>query len=171
MVRRDLVRIPAHAFPPSYRLTWYERGDERAWTSIHEDAEKLLDIKPNLFREQFGADDVQLARRQCYIRDEAGQAAGTASAWVPEKEFDAAWGRVHWVAIVPRCQGQGLAKPLMTAVLQRLKELGHARAYLTTSTARIPALRLYQAFGFKPDVRNEEDRAAWESIRDALERR
>lgn len=172
MFRRDLERIPAFAFPAPYSLSWYQPGDERAWTRIHEEAEKLLTVTPELFRQQFGRDEALLARRQCYIRDAHGNAAGTASAWIPEKTLDSDWGRVHWVAIVPRCQGQGLAKPLMTAVLLRLKELGHTRAYLTTSTGRIPALRLYKkVFGFEPDIRGEADIQAWDSIRDELERR
>jgi ribosomal protein S18 acetylase RimI-like enzyme len=73
-------------------------------------------------------------------------------------------GRVHWVAILPAFQGRGLAKPLLTAVCLRLRELGHTSAYLSTSAARIPALNLYRQFGFAPVIRDEMERAVWQEI-------
>jgi GNAT superfamily N-acetyltransferase len=52
------------------------------------------------------------------------------------------------VAILPDYQGRGLSKPLLSQALRRLWELGHTRAYLTTSAERMVALRLYERFGF-----------------------
>jgi GNAT superfamily N-acetyltransferase len=74
------------------------------------------------------------------------------------------YGRVHWVAIVPEWQRHGLAKPLLTVVCQRLQELGHERAYLTTAPERIPAINLYLSFGFVPEVRSDEALRAWKEI-------
>ncbi len=54
---------------------------------------------------------------------------------------------MHWVAIAADHQGQGLSKPLLSAVLRRLVELGHTKAYLTTSTERPVALALYRLLG------------------------
>ena len=65
-------------------------------------------------------------------------ANGTTTAWYNEDYRGLPFGRVHWVAIVPEMQGRGLAKPIMSAVCHRLRELGHGRAYLTTTTVRIP---------------------------------
>ena len=63
---------------------------------------------------------------------------------------------------------EGLAKPLMTVVCNRLRELGHQRAYLTTATIRIPAIRLYLKFGFRPDIQNEQDRQAWRRLQEKI---
>ncbi len=74
------------------------------------------------------------------------------------------WGRVHWMAIVPEFQRHGLGKVLLGAICQRLRELGHERAYLHTSAARIPAIQLYLRFGFAPVVRNAAERAVWKDV-------
>ena len=72
--------------------------------------------------------------------------------------------RVHWVAIVPDHQGKGLAKPLLTAICNRLVEIGHDRAYLTTNTVRLPAINLYLAYGFEPEIDTDEDRRVWDGV-------
>jgi len=82
----------------------------------------------------------------------------------------ARWGRVHWMAILPEYQGRGLGKVLLTTICRRLSDLGHKQAYLHTSVARIPALKLYLRFGFEPAVRNAEEQAAWQNVFAALQR-
>jgi GNAT superfamily N-acetyltransferase len=62
---------------------------------------------------------------------------------------------VHWLAVLPAFQGRGLGKALMTVVCQRLRDLGHQRACLSTLIARGAALELYRQFGFRP-LRAEE---------------
>ena len=72
------------------------------------------------------------------------------------------------MAIIPSMQGRGLAKPLLTVVCNRLRDLHHQRAYLITGTARIPAIKLYLKFGFVPDIQSEQDAEAWRSIQAKL---
>lgn len=38
----------------------------------------------------------------------------------------------------------------------RLRDLGHVNAYLTTNAVRFRAILLYAGFGFKPEWANEE---------------
>jgi hypothetical protein len=52
----------------------------------------------------------------------------------------------------------------MAAILKRLKELGHTRAYLVTQTVRLPAISLYLGLGFKPLVKTEEEKAHWKGV-------
>jgi ribosomal protein S18 acetylase RimI-like enzyme len=162
MLRQTLDGIPDHPFPAGFSLRGYQPGDEVFWTQIHLQSDLLNEITPALFVQQFGTDTSLLAQRQCYVINQRGAPVGTGTAWFNKNLDDI--GRVHWVAIVPRYQRRGLASALMTVVCRRIRELGHAQAYLTTSTARLHAIKLYQRFGFAPWIRSETERTAWQAI-------
>jgi GNAT superfamily N-acetyltransferase len=144
MIRPDLVDLPDHKLPAPYSLRWYRPGDERDWVRIAQRADIYNKIDESLFGRQFGDDTKELARRQCYLCDVDGIAIGTATAWFDDDPGGRRWGRVHWVDIIPEYHGRGLGKALVAAVCRRLRELGHDRAYLTTESPRIPAIRLYE---------------------------
>lgn len=150
MVRPDLENLPGYPLPSGYSLRWFQPGDDVIWTRIQLAADPFNKITPSLFTREFGTDCAVLAERQCYLLDPQGLPIGTASAWFNPTSEKGTCGRMHWVAILPEFQGRGLAKPLLATVCRRLKELGHTRAYLTTSTARVAAIHLYRRFGFVP---------------------
>lgn len=152
--------------PPGYAIRPYQPGDESAWVAVHRLADPCQPSSLALFEQQFGGARNELPRRQLYLVDAAATVIGTASAWFGSPAGAGTWGRVHWVAIVPAEQGRGLAKPLLHAVLRRLLELGHHQAYLTTSTARLPALNLYFACGFLPDLAPPGAVPAWATLID-----
>lgn len=164
MRRQSLTGIPDYPVAGGYRLRRYRRGDEVAWIAIHRVADPYHDATFTLFARAFGPDPALLAQRQYYLIDPGGTPVGTATAWFPPDNCAGALGRVHWVAIHPEHQGRGLAKPLMSRVCRRLRELGHTQAYLTTSSARLPAINLYRHFGFEPDVRNDREAAVWADL-------
>jgi len=164
MVRGSLEGIPSYDLPAGHSMRRYEPGDEELWKEIHLLADPYIDITPDLFRQEFGTEESVLAERQFYLLDARQQAIGTATAWYDDDFGGQAYGRVHWVAIVPRYQGRGLAKPLMAAVCHRLRNLGHERAYLDTSTARTAAIRLYLRFGFIPQIERPGDVKVWREI-------
>lgn len=167
MIRPNLANIPDYALPSSYRIRPYQAGDEAAWTRIHLQADQYNTFPPTRFEQEFGRDLKRLAERQFYLCDASGTPIGTATAW--DKIYNGQlYGRVHWVAIIPAMQGQGLAKPLMTTVCRRLGDLQHVRAYLSTSTARLPAICLYLKFGFRPEIKSKQDVQSWRQVRDRL---
>ena len=90
------------------------------------------------FAKEFGSDARVLAERQFYLCDSEGKGIGTASAWWNDDYFGRRYGQVHWVAIVPQMQNKGLAKPLISVVCKRIKELGDERAFLGTSIRCVP---------------------------------
>ena len=164
MVREHLQDIPNCSLPSAYSLRSYQPGDEVAWREIQSVADQYNTITNELFEHEFGNNEQMLAKRQFYLLDSFQMVVGTATAWFKDDYLGRLYGRVHWVAIVPEYQGLGLAKPLMTTICVRLRELGHERAYLTTSSARLAAINLYLQFGFVPDLNNPADQLIWDSV-------
>jgi GNAT superfamily N-acetyltransferase len=165
MVRPTLDALPVYPLPEGFALRTYRPGDEQAWVDIHVDADRWNRITLETFWKEFGADPAPLAGRQFYLCDAAGLPVGTATGWFNHDYYGAAWGRIHWVALRPSHHGRGLSRPLLAAACWRMRELGHDKAYLVTSTARIPAINLYRSFGFEPEIRCPQDEAAWRLVR------
>jgi GNAT superfamily N-acetyltransferase len=163
MVRWDLEDFPVVQLPAGFQLRGYQEGDQEIWRQIHLAADRFNEITPSLFAQQFGSDVTMLNQRQLYLL-ESGQVIGTGTAWFNDHFQGQRFGRIHWVALLPGRQGRGLAKPLMSALCRRLRELGHTRAYLSTSSARVPAIRLYRQFGFIPLAEDEQQAATWRRL-------
>jgi GNAT superfamily N-acetyltransferase len=164
MVHQNLEDIPPYPLPAPYIFRWYEPGDEATWRQIQAAADRYNEITSGLFGREFGTDQARLAERQLYLCESSSQPIGTSTAWIDEHFQDPTYGRIHWVAILPAWQGQGLAKPLLSLSCQRLKALGHQRVYLTTESARIPALNLYLKFGFKPFITSSPEEQLWRDL-------
>lgn len=165
MIRENLDDIPDYGLPAGYSIRWYQPGYEESWRSIHSVADLYTKVTPDLFEEEFGNDAQILAERQCYLIDSKDVLIGTASAWFGNHGGQSL-GRIHWLAIRPEEQGKGLAKPLLTTACNRLKNLEHSKAYLTTQTVRIAAINLYLAFGFVPAIDSERDRDIWQRLQE-----
>lgn len=154
MVRENLVELASFPLPRPFSIRWYKDGDRAAWEDIQKRCE--YDPRPfpkDLFDRGFGTNPAALPERMVFLLDENEKPIGTATAWLDENFDGKLYGRIHWVAIVQEFQGRGLAKPLMSIVCSRLRELGHERACLKTSTHRVPAINLYRKFGFVPLIR------------------
>lgn len=166
-LRRDhFCDLPHYALPAGFTFRAHAPGDAVRWFRIQAAADRWNPISSTTFRADFGQDEAALAARQVFVLDPQGAAVGTVTAWWGELSPGDTWGRVHWLAVLPEFQGRGLGRALMTWVCTRLQTLGHTRAYLTTSLLRLPALRLYLRFGFRPHVRSPEEAAAWrEAVR------
>lgn len=168
MVRPDLADLPQHELPAGYALRLYRPGDKRSWLRIQRRAERFLDITGKTFDANFGDDLPAMEKRSFFLVSPDGRDIGTTTAWYDRNYAGKAWGRVHWVAIVPEFQGRGLAKPMLSAVMNRMKALGHRRAVLGTQTPRLPAIKVYLDFGFRPDMTTADADRAWRLVRERL---
>jgi GNAT superfamily N-acetyltransferase len=168
MIRPTLNGIGEYPLAEGYRLRGYRDGDEAAWTHIWMTADIFSMVTPETFGRQFGERRDALPERMFFLCGPDGGEVGTATAWFPNTGIDAEAGLVHWVAIRPQVQGQHLGKPLMAAVLNRLRDLGYSRAALCTQEGRLAAINLYLELDFVPVVRSDEDRAAWKRVRSQL---
>jgi len=164
MARQHWAEVPECSLPAGFSVRWYRPGDEACWRKIHLAAEREVAITPELFRQQFGTNEALLTRRQCYVLNARGEAVGTATAWFDEHFQGGDWGRVHWLAVMPDYQGQGLGRALLSLVCRRLQELGHTRAFLRTTATRLRAIKLYRAFGFVPLPQSEQERRLWDML-------
>ena len=164
MIREHLENIPQFPPPPGFSIRWFQDGDESIWQDIQSEAELYFEIAPDLFAKEFGSDISILRERMCFLCDSRQRPIGTATAWFDNDYNGLPHGRVHWVAIIPEMQGKGLSKSLMTIVCNRLRELGHERAYLGTATVRFKAIRLYSTFGFMPEKKDDQDRTIWNEL-------
>jgi GNAT superfamily N-acetyltransferase len=161
---RDLPSVPT---PRGFSIRGYRPGDEAAWTEIQTAADRFNHITPELFGNVFGSDVHVLHQRVLFADDAEGRPVGTAAAWWKTGPLDRV-GRVHWVAVVPEYQERGIGRALVANAVCRLCDLGHDAAFLTTSAARLSAIRLYLAFGFSPAVRSSEEAEAWGEIASAI---
>jgi GNAT superfamily N-acetyltransferase len=135
------------------------------WLRIQRECNLSENISPDQHLREFGNDPEILGARQLFLCNESGEEIGTATAWIDPDYSGGSWGRICWLAIVPRHQLQGLAKPLFSAAMDRLAGLGCCRAYSVLLFRQVPAIRLCLQFGFLPVVRNEHDELSWDSIR------
>ncbi len=148
MVREDLVDLPTFDLPPGFAIRWHRPGDEQVWVDLQAPFYDPGAITPDTFYKWFGTDTGAHSQRIAYLLATAEHPIGTAAAWTYDGFRHPEWGRVHWVAVASDYQGRGLSKPMLGAVLRRLVDLGHTKAYLTTSRTRPVAINLYRSFGF-----------------------
>jgi ribosomal protein S18 acetylase RimI-like enzyme len=171
MTRRlDAAQRP-RSLPVGYSLRWYREGDRHAWQRVQSSTGIYHPVAPDLFEREFGDAPELLPHRQCFVEDESGLVVGTATAWIAASGRDPEEGRVHWVAVSPAHQRRGLGAYLTETACTRMRELGARTAYLTTGSENIPAVQLYLALGFRPEVRSPQERDAWRTLARVLEHR
>lgn len=164
MVQRDLAHAPRFALPEGYRIRPYREGDVPAWVRIQNAADTMFVATAATFAESMPGDSAYLAERVMFLVDPSGADIGTIAA-LNDTGFDGSeMGHVHWVAMEPEAQGRGLAKPMLSAALDVMRDRGDSAAWLETNTARLPAINLYLRLGFAPHPRDAVERRAWRAI-------
>jgi GNAT superfamily N-acetyltransferase len=163
MTRPDLRDIPAAPVPNGIHVRSLRDDEGAVWMDVIRRSETFGAIRDGLYEREFGFDQAGARQRVYVATGTDGTAVATVGAWYGAGDF-AEWGRIHWLYIVPAWQGRGLGRALLSCALHRLTDLGHHRAYLTTSTGRPAALRLYLNYGFVPDPTDGADEDAWRQL-------
>ncbi len=123
----SLAEIPHYELPAGYRMRTMLPEEAPRWTEVQRAAETVLTIEDDLFMGQFGADVPAIEQRCFLLIDEHNQPVGTISAWYSEnyKGTGQNWGRLHWFAIKPSHQHRGLARPMISYVMEKFAAWGH----------------------------------------------
>ena len=164
VMRADLgVKLPEPELPAGYDWRFFESGDETEWARIQVAADAIDDIESaDRAFDYWFPEKEELSDRMLFLT-EHGVPVGTAAAWHGDGA-DKDIGRVHWVAIDKEKQGRGLSIPLIAQTMQKMRELGHASAYLTTQITSWVAIKTYYKFGFIPSVSSVEEKEGWRIV-------
>jgi GNAT superfamily N-acetyltransferase len=169
LLESPLDSITERALPKGFSFVNYKSGDKDQWIEIEKSAEefKTAEDGEKAWAKYFEGKDEQLAHRMFFVENELGEKVATASAYYNiYAGDDGINGWLHWVAVHKKAQGKGLAKPLITHVLQYMKTLGYQKAVIPTQTTTWLACRLYLDLGFRPVPENaEHSRTGWMIIR------
>ena len=172
MVRGHLTDLPVHALPDGFIERFYRRGERSSWAGIETRAGEFSTTDRALehFAREFGPFEEAMEERCVFAIDESnGTPVGTATAWYNDARGPE-WGRLHWVGVVPEHQGKGIGRSLVSVALRRMAAY-HTKAYLTTQTTSVAAVRIYLDVGFRPSIESSKCRDGWRLMRTLLSHR
>lgn len=163
-----LSDIPEYPLPQGYRFVNYRPGDKDAWIDIELSSGEVLSKEhgEECWTRYYGSREEELPKRMFFIENDAGEKIGTATAFYDiHREPDPGEGQLHWVAIKKDAQGKGLSKPLITFVLDVMKDLGYKRTKIHTQTNTWLACKVYSDLGFQPEKESlSKHRAGWKMV-------
>lgn len=163
-----LDAIPHYALPEGFCFVNYQSGDKAAWIDIELSAGEVLNPEhgQECWNRYYGKREAELPERMFFIEDTNGNKIATATAFYDIHAGDSPKnGQLHWVAIKKEAQGKGLAKPLITHTLKKLKELGYDKIKIHTQTNTWLACKIYHELGFMPSEESfNKQRFGWKMV-------
>jgi GNAT superfamily N-acetyltransferase len=142
---------PDFQLPRGYRFHMYEPGDELKWAELEASVDEFPDEMEasTLFEKVYMPRQAELPEKLVFITgNDTFAATGT---MLDGTHFGPVLPRVHWVSVHPDHQGRGLAKCLMTRLLDIHGSIDQRYpVYLTTQTWSYKAVNIYKNFGFEP---------------------
>ena len=151
MKRPGGAPIPDYPLPEGFSYVMYEPGDELPWAEIETSVKEFDHVEDALayFKKRFMPYPDELARRCMFIEDRAGDKIATLTTWWSYTGVRRdPW--LHWIALKPEYQGQGLGKALVSRGMQMMVEIeGDRDVYLSTQTWSYKAVGLYKKVGFE----------------------
>ena len=153
MIKTDTENYPKFDLPEGYSFRFYQAGDEEKWAELECALGQFETVEAGIkcfSREFLEGYEIRPQERMLFVVDPEEKYVATAALWTGDflgKEHQ----RVHWVAVSDECAGKGIAKALLSRVLQLYGELGYQGfIFLRTGTWNYPAIGIYKKFGFAP---------------------
>lgn len=170
LLEREITNVHPYRLPVGYKFVPYSDGDRDRWIDIEMSAKEFTGYEQGLEAwNRYYANSLDLLPdRMVFIENEKGEKIATATAFynIHGKDMsDAGW--LHWVAVKREYQGKGLSKPLITYVLNIMKNLGYSHAKIPTQTNTWLACKIYLDLGFLPVKENiEHSYEGWKIIKE-----
>ena len=157
MHRKSGTPVPVVQLPDTFSFSFFQAGDEKAWAKIETSVDEFPDTLDALiyFQKEYLPFGSELERRCLFIENAQGEKVATATAWwnYSGTRRDP-W--LHWVAVSPQYQNQGLGKAIVAKVLGLMVEIeGDRDFYLHTQTWSHKAIKLYEKLGYA--ITNEQN--------------
>lgn len=169
LLERDLDTLPLFPLPKGYKFVFYRQGDRDNWIDIEKSAKEFSNYEQGLdaWNRYYANNENLLFNRMVFIENEKGEKIATATAYHDITNRDQSGdGWLHWVAVRREYQGKGLSKPLISHVLNIMRELGITHAKIPTQTTTWLACKIYLDFGFVPLPKNAvNSRDGWRIIK------
>ncbi len=175
MEKTDTSQYPKYPLPDGFLFSSYKAEVENQWAKLQyevghtdslEEAEAVFqrefidNTKTDWFRKHTGEvendrisrspNHQALLEKMVFVLDKGGNMAGTGAVWDGDV-FGEVYQRLHWIAVAPQYQGRGIAKAIVSKLLDIYNQLGFSGyIYLTSQTWSYRALNIYFKFGFRP---------------------
>jgi len=165
MFRPNMDSLPSYSLPAEYEIRMYQSNsnDDQTWAEIATAAGEFRSVDQGLelFRKDFlnNKDSHLLPERLFFLVNSEGRYIGQAMAWSACLDGEQQ-GSLYWVSIIPEYQGKKLAKPLVYTVLKKISEYSD-KCFLDSQTTSWRAINMYDDFGFKPYMKQENSEKAW----------
>lgn len=165
MTHDILKTSPVFTIQQGYSFSSFKEGDENAWAKIETACGEFKTEKDalNRFKIEFQNQIKLFEKRSLFLLNSKNEKIGTATAWYNNDFNNKQYGRIHWVAIHPDYQKKYLARPLISATIQKLLQY-HKTAYLKSQISSPIAIKLYLDFGFIPHIITKQDRENWKIL-------
>lgn len=152
LYKTDTKEYPKYELPSGYTLEFYKKGDEVHWAKLECSIGQFENVEAGLrsFENSFvNCQTLSPEDRMMFVKDENGEYVATCALW--DGDFlGERHQRLHWLAVSDKCTGKGIAKFLVSKVLDLYNELGYdGFIYLMTGTWYYSAIGIYKSFGFE----------------------
>lgn len=152
MYKEDCQNYPIYELPEGYSFSMYQKGDEIKWAEVEISVGQFENVQEGVdcFNTQFSDQNLKKGDRILFVKDSSGKIVATGAMWKGVFNGEMVE-RMHWIAVDDSCKGKGIAKAIVSELLNIYNRLNSKSIiYLITESWCYSAINIYLKFGFKP---------------------
>ena len=152
MIKKDVADFPQYSLPEGFSFDFYKDGDEADWARLECELGQFTSEERgiNCFKNEFLINQrLDPKSHVLFIKNEQGEIVASGALWDGDFLGERLM-RIHWIAVSDKCRGKGIAKALISRLMELNLELKSDKpVYLWTGTRYYPAVAIYLKFGFE----------------------